>query len=179
MAIRAGAHGYFISDITCEKFVRSVSLVMMGETIIPAALIKLKLDASGSRLAEAANDLNNGKHISLAAEDETASLLSPREREILRCISEGASNKCIARKIDMTEATVKSHVKAILRKISVENRTQAAIWGINNGSRIQPEVERRPMKQISAPATADLASMAITRIAYSSQVRSPHGHLNK
>ena len=52
---------------------------------------------------------------------------------ILRCIIEGDSNKCIARKIDVTEATVKVHVKAILRKIRVQNRTQAAVWGINNG----------------------------------------------
>ena len=67
-------------------------------------------------------------------------LLSPREKVILRCITEGASNKCIARKIDIAEATVKVHVKAILRKIRVQNRTQAAIWGINNGSHIEPEV---------------------------------------
>ena len=161
LAFRAGARGYFLSDITSEKFIRSVGLVMMGETIIPAALIKLKLDANGSCLAEAAtNDPNNGNQISFAAKDATAPLLSPRENEILRCITEGASNKCIARKIDMTEATVKSHVKAILRKIRAENRTQAAIWGINNGSHILPEIERCPIRQIAAPATADLVSTA-------------------
>ena len=47
---------------------------------------------------------------------------------------EGDTNKCIARKMDITEATVKVHVKAILRKIRVQNRTQAAIWAMNNGS---------------------------------------------
>jgi two-component system nitrate/nitrite response regulator NarL len=47
---------------------------------------------------------------------------------------EGNSNKSIARKIDIAEATVKVHVKAILRKIRVQNRTQAAIWGMNNES---------------------------------------------
>ena len=52
----------------------------------------------------------------------------------MRCIIEGESNKCIARKINVTEATVKVHVKAILRKIRVQNRTQAAVWGMNNGS---------------------------------------------
>ena len=50
----------------------------------------------------------------------------------MRCLIESDSNKCIARKIDITEATVKVHIKAILRKIRVQNRTQAAIWGINN-----------------------------------------------
>ena len=63
---------------------------------------------------------------------------------ILRCIIEGNSNKCIARKIDIAEATVKVHVKAILRKIRVQNRTQAAIWGINNGSHTQPEIGEMP-----------------------------------
>ena len=63
--------------------------------------------------------------------------LSPREKIILRCLIEGNSNKCIARKIEIAEATVKVHVKAILRKIRVQNRTQAAIWAMNNGSLTQ------------------------------------------
>ncbi|MBN8977780.1 MAG: hypothetical protein J0I08_15000, partial [Rhizobiales bacterium] len=50
----------------------------------------------------------------------------------------GNSNKGIARKIDIAEATVKVHVKAILRKIRVQNRTQAAIWGMNNVLPVQP-----------------------------------------
>jgi two-component system nitrate/nitrite response regulator NarL len=52
----------------------------------------------------------------------------------LRCLIEGDSNKAIARKNDIAEATVKVHVKAILRKIRVSNRTQAAIWAMNNDS---------------------------------------------
>ena len=72
-------------------------------------------------------------------------LLSPREKLILRCIIEGDSNKCIARKIDIAEATVKVHVKAILRKIGVQNRTQAAIWGINHGSQTHLENGNCPL----------------------------------
>jgi two-component system nitrate/nitrite response regulator NarL len=68
----------------------------------------------------------------LAEADVMAPQLSPREKITLRCLIEGDSNKSIARKMDITEATVKVHVKAILRKIRVHNRTQAAIWGINN-----------------------------------------------
>jgi two-component system, NarL family, nitrate/nitrite response regulator NarL len=59
--------------------------------------------------------------------------LSPREQGILRCLAEGGSNKVIARKMNISDATVKVHVKAILRKIGVSNRTQAAIWILNNG----------------------------------------------
>jgi two-component system, NarL family, nitrate/nitrite response regulator NarL len=62
--------------------------------------------------------------------------LSSRQKLILNCLIEGDSNKTIARKIHITEATVKVHLKAILRKIRVHNRTQAAIWAMNNGSSI-------------------------------------------
>jgi len=60
--------------------------------------------------------------------------LSAREQCILRYLIEGDSNKIIARKIDIAEATVKVHVKALIRKIRVNNRTQAAVWGMNQKS---------------------------------------------
>ena len=72
--------------------------------------------------------------IFVTTEDTVAPQLSPREKSILRCLVEGDSNKSIARKIDIAEATVKVHVKAILRKIRVQNRTQAAIWAMNHGT---------------------------------------------
>ena len=132
-AFRAGANGYFVNVITCDRFIRSIELVMMGETIFPPAFLSFILDANRPPV-EAAASVRNGEPILVATEDATAPLLSPQEKVILRCIIEGDSNKCIARKIDIAEATVKVHVKAILRKIRVQNRTQAAIWGINNGS---------------------------------------------
>jgi hypothetical protein len=58
----------------------------------------------------------------------------------LQRLIEGDSNKCILRKIDIAEATVKVHVKAILRKIRVQNRAQAAIWGMNHGWPETPNV---------------------------------------
>ncbi len=54
--------------------------------------------------------------------------LSRREVEILRCLTRGEPNKVIAKKLAVTEATIKVHVKAILRKIGAANRTQAALW---------------------------------------------------
>jgi two-component system nitrate/nitrite response regulator NarL len=56
--------------------------------------------------------------------------LSPRERQILVSLAEGRSNKAIARLYNLSEATVKAHLKAILRKTKTHNRTQAAIWAI-------------------------------------------------
>src|SRR3546814_5032995 len=58
--------------------------------------------------------------------------LSEREVEILRCLILGYANKVISRRLDISEATVKVHVKAILRKLRVSNRTQAAIWAVKD-----------------------------------------------
>jgi two-component system nitrate/nitrite response regulator NarL len=63
---------------------------------------------------------------------DATSLLSPREAEILRFIKKGASNKIIARELGVADATVKAHVKSVLRKIEVSNRTQAAIWALDH-----------------------------------------------
>ena len=65
-------------------------------------------------------------------QDEPERPLSQREAAILGHLVQGASNKVIAYQLKITEATVKVHVKAILRKIQVKNRTQAAIWALNN-----------------------------------------------
>ena len=153
-AFRAGANGYFVNVITCDRFIKSFELVMMGETIFPSAF--LSFDANRPHLVEAAASGRNGEKIAFSTEDATAPLLSPQEKVILRCITEGASNKCIARKIDIAEATVKVHVKAILRKIRVQNRTQAAVWGLNNGSHTQPEVDGCLCSP--SPAEAKIAS---------------------
>ena len=59
--------------------------------------------------------------------------LSEREARILDGLVKGQANKVIARTCDITEATVKVHMKSIMRKIRVENRTQAAIWAMENG----------------------------------------------
>ena len=66
--------------------------------------------------------------------------LSPREMQILRHLLDGDSNKLIGKHLDITEATVKVHLKSLLRKIGVANRTQAAIWAMNNGVEKQERV---------------------------------------
>jgi two-component system, NarL family, nitrate/nitrite response regulator NarL len=81
--------------------------------------------------------------------------LSEREEQILRDLIKGLSNKIIARKLDIAEATVKVHMKSILRKIRVANRTQGAIWAVENGygaDRIHPELPRleAPLQPLEA-----------------------------
>lgn len=174
-AFRAGASGYFIDVMTCDVFIKSIELVMMGETIFPPAFMSSILHSESDHCAKAEPRIDDARAIPFTPERSITQQLSPREKSIMQCLIAGDSNKCIARKIDIAEATVKVHVKAILRKIRVQNRTQAAIWGINNGSHTQLDVGgcRRSIsdmskrladpfkaiaeiKQIEAPAPTDI-----------------------
>ena len=139
LAFQAGATGYFVSAMSCDAFVKSIELVMMGETVFPPAFLSSSAPAIKSDHQTRAAPLAEAERaIIVATEDAAAPQLSPRELVIMQCLIEGNSNKGIARKIDIAEATVKVHVKAILRKIRVQNRTQAAIWGMNNVLPAQP-----------------------------------------
>lgn len=127
-AFKAGADAYLKKSISHEVLVKSLDLVMLGEAIFPGAILDMlrEREAGASSLGQA---LASDDH-----QDMTAPVkgLSVRETVILRCLMEGDSNKIIARKFDITEATVKVHVKAILRKIQAKNRTQAAIWAASH-----------------------------------------------
>jgi DNA-binding NarL/FixJ family response regulator len=136
-AFRAGVNGYFVDIMACDVFVKSLELVMMGETIFPPAFLSYVLRAEADHPSAAASVEEDSHAIIVTAEDTLAPRLSPREKIILRCLIQGGSNKCIARKLEIAEATVKVHVKAILRKIRVQNRTQAAIWAMNSGTLTQ------------------------------------------
>jgi two-component system, NarL family, nitrate/nitrite response regulator NarL len=135
-AFRCGANAYFLQP-SCDSFVRSLELVMLGETILPPEMMSFILRHPGETIVRAPE-----RHAAIGAEPNPHAgaatsynpRLSIREKCILRCLIEGQSNKAIARKNDIAEATVKVHVKAILRKIRVSNRTQAAIWALNNDS---------------------------------------------
>lgn len=118
VALRAGANGYLRKDIASESLMQSLTLVMMGETVFPTELAAL---------------LASGKTTNLAEPPLQRKGLSPREMQILRCLLSGNSNKMIANHLHITEATVKVHLKSLLRKINASNRTQAAIWAMNNG----------------------------------------------
>src|SRR5260370_20431623 len=143
-AFRAGANGYFADIMPCDVFIKSMELVMMGETIFPPAFLSFFLDPEGALLGAAAPRAEDNQATPIRTENTFAPQLSAREKLILRCLIEGDSNKCIARKINIAEATVKVHVKAILRKIRVQNRTQAAIWGMNNGTLKRPADDSSP-----------------------------------
>jgi two-component system nitrate/nitrite response regulator NarL len=127
-----------VPQVTLFKY---LELVMLGETILPAKMLSLILDHTDDNQDNHPHgvlvpDARTSPEEYLEADIPDMPRLSDRERSILRYLIEGESNKAIARKIDIAEATVKVHVKAILRKIRVQNRTQAAIWAMSNASYI-------------------------------------------
>ncbi len=120
-ALQAGADSFLMKDMSIDALVQSLRLVIIGEKVFPTSLAMLlingRVSANGS-----VDTLNVRK-----------GLLSQREAQILRHLILGDSNKMIANVFGITEATIKVHLKSLLRKINASNRTQAAIWGFNNG----------------------------------------------
>jgi two-component system nitrate/nitrite response regulator NarL len=165
-AFRAGANGYFADVMTCDAFIKSVELVLMGETIFPKAFLSFALDSERDHPDKAVVLSEESEQaILFRMEDPISPQLSPREKSILQCLVEGNSNKCIARKVGIAEATVKVHVKAILRKIRVQNRTQAAIWGMNN------ESLARPADSCALPSTVDTSRRLVKPIEVISEIK--------
>ena len=122
LVLEAGADAYLLKDTTPEALVQKLNLVMLGEKVFPGSVVSLLLNRSSD-----------------AGFGGPGNRLSQREMQILRNLMKGDSNKVIGLHLDITEATVKVHLKSLLRKIGVSNRTQAAIWGMNNGIEKQPE----------------------------------------
>jgi two-component system nitrate/nitrite response regulator NarL len=102
--------------------VRALELVIAGETFLPAVIGLALLE----QLSHPA--MPDAQAVRTAPQSGLAGRLSDRETQILRCLMQGASNKEIGRQLDLAEATVKVHIKSILRKIRAANRTQAAMW---------------------------------------------------
>jgi two-component system, NarL family, nitrate/nitrite response regulator NarL len=151
--LKAGACGFLCQDICGERLLKSLELIALGEMVVhpqfawspPANENHTNSNAGGedrfvlrsgaahmvgsleSRSgAPDANDKSEG------GTGQGVPSLSRRETLILRMLMQGASNKVIARNLVITESTVKVHMKAILRKLRLQNRTQAAIWARNN-----------------------------------------------
>ncbi|WP_210485152.1 LuxR C-terminal-related transcriptional regulator [Microvirga antarctica] len=129
-ALSAGADGYCLP--TVEALIKYLDLVMLGETAFPSShFLAAILETQARGPGELAKSSDSAARRSLAQASDTR-MLSNREAEILQCLMQGAPNKIIARQLDVAEATVKVHVKAILRKIQVANRTQAAMWAVEH-----------------------------------------------
>ena len=105
-ALEAGAAGFVPKTLPAKSMINAVRFMAMGEQYAPVDFMTAVEDAPSNPLAEK---------------------LSPRELEVLKGLTEGKSNKEIARDLDITEPTVKLHMKTLFRKVDATNRTQAAM----------------------------------------------------
>ncbi|MER8366814.1 response regulator transcription factor [Mesorhizobium sp. M1378] len=141
-AFRAGADGYLTKIAAYDTFIKALELVMLGQTVLPAetsmVIQDIRQGSKNEPTAEPIADELPKVEDKVESGDQEKVILSNRENCILRRLIEGESNKAIAREINIAEATVKVHVKAILRKIRVRNRTQAAVWAMNHGMLTPP-----------------------------------------
>jgi two-component system nitrate/nitrite response regulator NarL len=119
-AIRAGADGYLVKDMEPEDLLASIQGALYGRMVVSERL--------AARLAEAMRQ-------EARAATRGVDALTERELAILRCLAAGLSNKLIGRELDITEGTVKVHVKNLLRKLNFRSRVEAAVWAHEQGLR--------------------------------------------
>lgn len=120
-AIEAGARGYVVKSSRPRVLYHVLPLVLAGEIYVPPVVLGGERDIVAER--------RTGDRDAAGMVDR----LTPRERDVLGHLAAGLSNKEIAQALDIDEGTVKAHLKALLRKLDVANRTQAAILAVRNG----------------------------------------------
>ncbi|TFC52579.1 response regulator transcription factor [Cryobacterium sp. TMT1-21] len=127
-AVLAGAAGYVLKNIRGDRLIDGIRRVARGE--------RLLTDLAARRVAEV---------LSLAEPDRAAQALTLRERQVLDLISRGLTNRQIGAELELAEKTVKNYVSAVLSKLGMQRRTQAAVFGADlsraaggSGSRIHP-----------------------------------------
>lgn len=137
--LRAGADGYLLKTIDTEELANSIARIWDGDSVISpemmgklVGLLRATPGQAAAAVAPAEAQAPASARARVAGNDPIHSL-SPREGEILRLIAHGASNKLIARELDIAETTVKIHVQHILRKLELSNRVHAAVYATERG----------------------------------------------
>ena len=113
-ALRFGADGYLLKDMEPEKLIQQVREALQGELVISPTLTRV--------LAQALREPQGAPQVEL----------TERERQVLKMIAGGNSNKMIGRKLGITEGTVKVHVKNLLHKLGLRSRVEAAVWAMEH-----------------------------------------------
>ena len=123
-ALRAGAQGYLLKHMEPEELVPALEAALRGENVIAKEL-----------LGTLARIVSRNAGPDTGAPQPSASFvdLTRREMEILEQVAKGLSNKVIAKTLNITDGTVKLHVKAILRKLGVDSRVKAAVIAVEHG----------------------------------------------
>jgi DNA-binding NarL/FixJ family response regulator len=112
-ALEAGACGYLLKDASSDEVAAGIRAAARGESPLDPRAARTVLDAR--------------------TEPDPLAALSQREREVLELLVEGLPNKLIARRLEISEKTVKSHLTRIFRELDVTDRTQAALWAERQG----------------------------------------------
>ena len=118
-ALKAGAIGYLLKHSAPEEVLQAIQQAYLGETVLHPAIARMVLQ-----------ELHRPAHADAAV---TTDPLSDRELDVLRLIARGMSNHDIADTLIVGEATVRSHVSSILRKLQLASRTQAALYALREG----------------------------------------------
>ncbi len=121
-AVKSGAKGYLLKDLEASQFFEALDAIDRGEAVIPTRL--------AGNLLEEFRSKSQG-----AGEAEPGDALSPREREVLDYVSQGLTNKEVAERLYISENTVKYHMKRILDKLHLRNRSQVIAWAARQGDR--------------------------------------------
>lgn len=120
MALRLGARGYLLKNVEIDFLVESIRRAAKGESVMPVQMASKLADAMRQPAKEQISETSPDK-------------LSRREKEIIIMLAKGASNKEIARTLNVAESTVKIHVQGILRKLDLSSRVQAAVYAVEHG----------------------------------------------
>ncbi|OIN91622.1 MAG: DNA-binding response regulator [Comamonadaceae bacterium CG1_02_60_18] len=134
-ALRHGAAGYLLKTMEGEALTAAVHKAMQGDSIIAPEMMGKLIHAYRQASAPVAPDIDvaSASAVSAGGQDALWASLSPKEKDILRGIVRGASNKEIAREQGIVETTVKIHVQHILRKLGVSSRVHAAVMATEKG----------------------------------------------
>ena len=118
-ALKAGADGYLLKDMEPEELLNNLNQAATGKMVISERLTTLLAQALQSKRT--------------ASKGPDISSLTPREKQIIKLIAAGLPNKLIARKLSITEGTVKVHVKHLLKKLNLRSRVEVAVWAVQEG----------------------------------------------
>ncbi|MFI9563138.1 response regulator [Streptomyces rishiriensis] len=127
-ALRAGAAGFLLKNTEARDLLAAVRTVAGGEGLIAPAVTRRLIAEFAARPVPAP-----------AADPAVLDSLTRRERQVLACLGRGLSNAGIAERLDMAEATVKTHVSRLLAKLELRSRVQAAVLAQELGIRTGPE----------------------------------------
>ncbi|MCL1125083.1 two-component system response regulator NarL [Shewanella surugensis] len=122
-AIRSGADGYLLKDMEPDDIIEKIKESVTGKMVISETLTDVLITAL--RRPE-------------KKDTKILSLLTSREHDIIKLIAKGLSNKLIARELDITDGTVKVHVKHLLKKLALKSRVEAAVWMVNYQAKKSP-----------------------------------------